>query len=199
MKDLSLHLLDIAENSAKAGARHLRVRFAWQGSRLLIEMADDGPGLPAVVAVDPTDPYRTTRSERRIGLGLSLLRQSAEQAGGTMQVVSQPGCGVTVRAEFDLSHLDARPLGDLAGVLATLVVAWPELLLSVVVGEADEPILEMEQIVRELDGLPVDHPQVRAFIESCLVEGLAPLARWASTVRPSWPAGGRKSASGRPT
>ena len=177
MESIALHVLDILENSAKAGAKTVAVDFAWSGATLRITIADDGPGLPPAVAEDPTDPYRTTRTERPVGLGLALLRQSAEESGGSLQVRSAPGQGVTVVAEFRLDSVDARPLGDLAGSLALWAVAWEgtDLRVSTFAGD---PVLDMQAVRNELDGASASHPAVRAFVGELLQGGLAELVKW---------------------
>lgn len=124
MEDLSLHILDIAENSIAAGARVicLTVTEDIVTDLLQIEIADDGRGMTPEAVARAVDPFYTTRTTRRIGLGLPLLRHAAELTGGGLQVASTPGAGTTVRATFRLSHVDRQPLGDVAetiiGILA---------------------------------------------------------------------------------
>jgi len=174
VRDLSLHLLDIVENAAKAGAAQVCVTLWCEGDVFWFEVSDNGPGLPAAVADDPTDPYRTTRTERPVGLGLALLRAAAEQTGGSLEVRSRPGQGVTVRASFPRRHVDAKPLGDLAGALLTAALGWP-IDLVVAVGQPPERILDMADVRRELAGVPLSHPDVSGFLRRILEEGLAPL------------------------
>jgi anti-sigma regulatory factor (Ser/Thr protein kinase) len=176
--DISLHLLDILENSAKAGAGCVDVDFAWGDSQLRICIRDNGPGLPPEIAADPTDPYRTTRQERPVGLGLSLLRQSARESGGDVEVRSEPGKGVEVVADFLFGTIDARPLGDLPGVLALAALSWPGLDLRVTTGTGNV-VLDMQLVKAELDGVEPTHPAVRAFVEEQLRDGLAELVTWA--------------------
>lgn len=181
MKDLSLHLLDIVENAAKAGAAQVCVTLWCEGDVFWFEVSDDGPGLPAAVAADPTDPYCTTRSERPVGLGLALLRAAVEQTGGSLAVHSRPGKGVTVRASFPRHHVDAKPLGDLAGALLTAALGWPTDLV-VAVGSPPERILDMSEVRRELAGVPLSHPDVSRFLRQTLEDGLAPLREQAQCV-----------------
>jgi len=177
MEDISLHLLDILENSAKAGAKSVCVDFSWSANRLQVRIGDDGPGLPPEIAADPTDPYRTTRRERPVGLGLSFLRQSAEETGGWVRVESVPGKGVTVTAEFAFGTVDAKPVGDLPGVLTIVAATWPDLDLKVTV--RSELVLDMQAVKAELDGVPPSHPAVRTFVAELLEGGLAELMAWA--------------------
>ncbi len=182
MRDLSLHLLDILENSAKAGARRVRVHFAAQGTALTVRIGDDGPGLPPQVAEDPTDPFRTTRRERKAGLGLSLLRTAAERTGGRLELGRSPWGGLQVTACFDLGHIDAKPVGDLAGALATAMAAWPglDIEVAVTVDRRVRDVLDTAMIRRELDGVSAATPVVQRFLCERLAEELAELMAWAT-------------------
>lgn len=173
MKDWSLHVLDILENSAKAGATRVAVVFALDGPRFRFEIRDNGPGFPEAVRPDPTDPFRTSRTERRVGLGLSLLRTAAERTGGSLVVEEAAGGGVRVRTVVDLSHIDAQPLGSLAETLVAAVLAWPALDMLVSVGEPPREMLDTAKVKAELDGLPIGHPEVIGFLRRQMDEALA--------------------------
>lgn len=182
MKDLSLHLLDILENSAKGGAGQVIVDLIGSGTRLTVRIADDGPGLPAVVRNDPTDPFSTTRRERRVGLGLSLLREAAEQCGGRLHLEHPSHGGFAVTAEFDLSHLDAKPLGDMTQALVTAVLAWPHLDLMLTLGPEHRAVFCTRELKQQLDGVPLSHPDVVAFLRRTLADELAPLYAWSESI-----------------
>jgi anti-sigma regulatory factor (Ser/Thr protein kinase) len=124
MEDLSLHILDIVENSITAGARNVEiiVREHVAVDRLTIEITDDGKGMNPEAAGKVADPFFTTRSTRRVGLGVPLLEQAARQANGTLDVWSVPGVGTKVKATFQRSHIDRKPLGNIAETMITLVV-----------------------------------------------------------------------------
>ena len=128
MQQLSQHVLDLAQNAVEAGARHVGIEVVedLSGDRLTIRVVDDGRGMDEATIRRATDPFYTTRSTRRVGLGLSLLSAAAEAAGGGMCVESRLGQGTTVEATFQRSHLDRAPLGDLPGTLLVLVVGNPE-------------------------------------------------------------------------
>ncbi len=126
MRELSLHVLDLVENSIWAGAGVVLVGVEEQPDRDLLEISveDDGPGL----AVDPEqalDPFYTTKEGKRTGLGLSLFRQQVELAGGGVDLGRSALGGLAVRARLGLGHVDRYPLGDLAGTLAGVVAANP--------------------------------------------------------------------------
>ena len=123
VEDLSLHILDIAENSVQAGARNLVITVdeSLVDDRLVIEIRDDGKGMTAEIADKVSDPFYTTRTTRRVGMGLTLLKHAAELANGTMVVRSQPDHGTTVRATFQHSHIDRMPLGSMADTVTALI------------------------------------------------------------------------------
>lgn len=128
VKEISLHLLDLIENAVAAGARtvDIRIQEDLAADRLRVTVRDDGRGMPTELAKTATDPFTTTRTTRKVGLGLALLSAAAEQAGGAFSLWSRPGRGTKVRAEFQLSHIDRAPLGALAETLATAAVIHPD-------------------------------------------------------------------------
>lgn len=129
MEDLSLHILDIAENSLDAGADRIEILLAERpdANRLTLEVRDNGRGMDAETVRKLTDPFFTTKSVRRFGLGIPLLAQAAEECNGAFRVVSAPGAGTTITAEFELNHLDLKPFGDMGATLMTLIGGHPEI------------------------------------------------------------------------
>jgi signal transduction histidine kinase len=129
MHDLSLYLLDILENSVRAGATVIATTIAVDSAsdELSIQVEDDGPGLP-VEPEQALDPFYTTKTNKKTGLGLSLFRQAAEGAGGDLEVGrSDELGGVRVAARMSLANVDRPPLGDVAASIATMVVTNPEI------------------------------------------------------------------------
>lgn len=128
MEELSLHILDIAHNAIEAGAKHVKVRIreSRREDALWIEVEDDGAGMDEATLRKATDPFFTTRSTRRVGLGLALLEQAARAAGGGLRVESSPGAGTKVTARLRLGHIDRQPLGDVGVTLLSLIVGHPE-------------------------------------------------------------------------
>jgi hypothetical protein len=137
MHDLSLYLLDVLENSVRAGATVIATTIVVDraGDALTICVEDDGPGLP----VDPQqalDPFFTTKKDKKTGLGLSLFRQAAEGAGGDLEVGrSDELGGARVSARMSLADVDRPPLGDVAASIATMVVTNPEVEFRVAVSD----------------------------------------------------------------
>ena len=132
MEDLSLHILDIAENAINAGAKNVTIfiRRKTETDLLTIEIADDGEGMSAEAAEKVSDPFYTTRTTRRVGLGLPLLKAATEATGGHLEIRSAPGIGTRVIATFAMSHIDRKPLGDLAATIVMLVAGNPDVHFS---------------------------------------------------------------------
>lgn len=132
MEDLSLHILDIVENSIRAKARNIRIRLIENEEKnlLQLEISDDGEGMNETQVKQATDPFFTTKSEKRIGLGLPFLAQSAQEAEGSLDIASAPGKGTTVMARFKRSHIDRKPLGDLQETLRCLKATHPNVHFS---------------------------------------------------------------------
>ena len=128
MEDLSLHILDIAENSIAAGARTITIEVSEDSVRdvLTIVLSDDGRGMTAEVSQQVVDPFYTTRTTRDVGLGLPLFQEAAALAGGTLEVRSVPGAGTTVKATFRLSHVDRQPLGNMVETITALLCSSVE-------------------------------------------------------------------------
>jgi anti-sigma regulatory factor (Ser/Thr protein kinase) len=124
MRELSLHLLDIAENAIAAGARHLHISIieSLATDSLVITIQDDGCGMDAETLAKVRTPFYTTRTTRDVGLGIPLLAAAAERSGGGLEISSAPSVGTTVVARFQRSHIDRAPLGDVAGALMAILL-----------------------------------------------------------------------------
>lgn len=138
VRELSLHVLDLLENARAAGATVVSVEIIedLEHDRLELSVRDDGHGLAELGPEKAFDPFYTTRTTRRVGLGLPLLQAAAERAGGCATLESVPG-HTLVRASFRLSHIDRAPMGDIAGTLITfmLLESAPRLAYRHCVGE----------------------------------------------------------------
>jgi hypothetical protein len=125
MKELSLNILDIVQNSIRAEASEISIMINESLSKdiYLIMISDNGKGIPEEILRDVTDPFVTTRTKRRMGLGLSLLKYHAELTGGRMEINSTVGKGTEVIVNFSFRHIDRQPLGDIAGILVILMAS----------------------------------------------------------------------------
>ncbi|HEY8392602.1 MAG TPA: ATP-binding protein, partial [Capillibacterium sp.] len=127
LKDLSLYLLDLAQNSLQAGASLIIFSLdeRIEENRLVVEIEDNGKGMTAEEVAQVTDPFFTTRSTRRVGLGVPLFAAAAERCGGKLKIQSAPQQGTKLTASFLLNHWDKPPLGDMAATLITLIAGHP--------------------------------------------------------------------------
>jgi anti-sigma regulatory factor (Ser/Thr protein kinase) len=175
MKDLSLHILDIAQNSVSAGAKNVIVEITENtiGNHFTILIQDDGKGIPADIIEKVTDPYYTSRTTRKVGLGLPLFKQNAELAGGEFKIDSEPGRGTTVKATFRHNHLDRPPLGDIAGVIVILICSNPMIdWYFKHTKDGSEYILDTREVREVLEDVPLNEPSVGRYLKEMIRENL---------------------------
>ena len=175
MRELALHLLDIAENSISAGADQITILVEenLQKDLLRIRIEDNGKGMDADTLARITDPFVTSRTTRKVGLGIPFFKAAAEACEGTFNIQSKPGEGTTDEAVFKHSHIDRMPLGDLTGTLMTLVIGSPEIhwIFEYRVNE-QRFVFDDEPIKQTLMGIPLSEPAVMKYIRQELEEGL---------------------------
>jgi len=176
MLELALHILDIAENAVRAGAGIVRITLNEQvrADRLTMEVADDGAGMSDAELQRAIDPFYSTKKVRRVGLGLPMLADAAQRAGGCFEIHSREGVGTRVVVTFQLSHLDRQPLGDLEGSLITLLVgnAGVDFIFRHRRGKKGFT-LDTRKIRREIGGIPLNHPEVIRFVKQYIRDGLS--------------------------
>ena len=128
MEDLSLHILDIVENSVAANADTIEIRITEDTERdlLSVEVIDNGIGMDDETVKKVLDPFYTSKTVRRFGLGLPLLSEAAKAANGFLSITSKKGEGTKLRADFQYSHIDRKPLGDISQTIFTLIMGSPE-------------------------------------------------------------------------
>ena len=175
MREISLHIMDMIENGLDAGASLIDLSIVEDRKerRLRITIKDNGRGVPESMLDQITDPFVTTRTTRRVGLGLSLFKEAAKRCDGTFEIQSKRGEGTVVRASFRTDHIDTPPLGDMAGSLTSLIVTHPEVDF-VYTHEANKDEFEMDtrQIKAELDDVPIHHPEVMTVLARSIREFL---------------------------
>jgi anti-sigma regulatory factor (Ser/Thr protein kinase) len=183
VREIALHLLDIAENGAAAGATtiHITVEEDTLNDRLKTVVQDDGRGMDADLLARVTDPFVTSRTTRKVGLGIPLFKAAAEACNGSLSIVSEPGRGTRVTTEFQRSHIDRMPLGDLTGTMLTLVIGFPGIhwVFRYRVDDA-EFTFDDEPVKQALGEVPLTEPAILAFIKDLLREGVARVQRAAA-------------------
>ncbi|MCR4441029.1 MAG: ATP-binding protein [Peptococcaceae bacterium] len=173
MRELSLHILDIARNSLEAGATRVEitVREDTRKNWLHMEIKDNGRGMDEEEAKKAADPFYTTRKTRRVGLGLSLLKANALACGGSFTIISQPGSGTVVSALFQWNHIDRAPLGDMPSTLTALIQGSPHVdFYYCHEFDGRSFCLDTAEIREALEGLPLNHPEILNWLQDFLKE-----------------------------
>jgi anti-sigma regulatory factor (Ser/Thr protein kinase) len=175
MKEIALHILDIVQNSIAAGASlvHVEIIENLKDDKLTVSVADNGRGMDRETAAKVYDPYFTSRTARDVGLGIPLLKHSAEQAGGELTIQSEPGRGTRLIAVFSHTHVDRPPVGDLAGVVSLLAGANPSIDFTYSHDAGDEVyVFDTRKIKEILDDILISEPRVISFMKEMIAENI---------------------------
>lgn len=176
MIELALHILDISQNSLRAGASLVEISLVEDliNDRLDISIKDNGCGMNASEIEKALDPFYTTKKVRRIGLGLPMLKQAAIQTDGSFTIESEPGRGTTICAAFRHSHIDRQPIGDVAGAIVALILERPDVdILFTYRKDAYEYVLDTREIRETLDTVPLNNMDVIEYIRDSINDGMA--------------------------
>jgi len=175
MKELSLYILDIAQNSLKAGAKNVKIELDIDHSKdlLTVIVDDDGCGMEKEFLQKVFDPFTTTRKERKVGLGLSLFKELAQQCGGDAKIKSKKGIGTHVEGTFKISSVDLIPIGDIPSTIISLIISDSEVNILFVI-KVDEKIFKFDtvEIKKVLDGVKISEPSVLKWLREYLTENL---------------------------
>jgi len=175
MEDLSLHILDVAENSVDAGATRVEiaVKEDTENDLLSIEIKDDGKGMDEGTMKTATDPFFTTKTVRKVGLGLPFLKQAAEECDGSFSLASEKGKGTTVFVTFRRSHIDRKPLGDMGASIIVLLAGNPGIdILFTYKKDGYAYHLNTREIREELAEVPLNSPEVLKLIREDIDKGI---------------------------
>jgi anti-sigma regulatory factor (Ser/Thr protein kinase) len=175
MKDISLHILDLVQNSIAAGATLIKITIQDipQDGLIIVEICDNGSGMDKEQVKQVSDPFYTTRTTRKVGLGIPLFKASAEATGGQFEISSQKGSGTTIRAVFHSSHIDCLPIGSMEDTMAVLIFCNPNVDFIYTHEYSDSQfLLSTEEIRQYLGNLDIFHPDVIAWIKEYISQGL---------------------------
>ncbi len=181
-----MHILDVAENGIIAGADLIRIKIKEDLKRdqLEIVIEDNGRGMTPEFVATVLDPFVTTRTTRKVGLGLSLFQQSAQEAQGDMEIESAPGKGSKIKVWMKRSHIDRKPMGDIAETIVTLIQGSPDIdfVFDHVVNHDKENNeetrsyhLDTRDLKKDLEEVPLNHPEVVGLINEDINKGLREL------------------------
>lgn len=170
-----MHILDIAQNSISAGASLVEIAVTEDEKQNVFSfsVSDNGKGMSPAFLKKVTDPFTTTRTTRRVGLGLPLLKAACRQAGGELDIWSEPGVGTRVTATFGYDNIDRQPLGDIAGTMMSLITLNPQIDFcyrhKVGENEFSADTREMKEI---LGGVPLSTPEVALWLAGYFKENI---------------------------
>lgn len=177
MKELSLNILDITENSTKAGATLVKIELSESDEQLIIAITDNGTGMKEETLLSVANPFYTTRTTRKVGMGIPLFRLAAEMTGGSLTIESKhvdeypDDHGTVVKAIFNKGHIDFTPLGDIVSTVTTLIQGHPtvDYLFAHSYGEK-LVTLDTRELRDVLEGVPLDTFEVIIWIRDNLAE-----------------------------
>ncbi len=178
MKELSLHILDIAKNSVKAKADKVRITVEENEEKNLLSIVieDNGCGMSEEFLKTVKDPFSTTRTTRKVGMGIPLFEAAAVQCGGGLDISSKVGQGTKVDVRFELNNIDRAPLGDMAGTMTTLISGSPDInFIYTHIKNGKTFKLDTSELKEILGEVPLDVPEVIMWIDGYIKEGLLDL------------------------
>ena len=181
MQDISLHVLDIIENSVRAEAAQVEIMIHADltKNKLIFKIHDDGSGMDAETLRMAQDPFYTSKSRRKkkVGLGIPLFKQNAEQCGGHFRIESNLGRGTAIEAVFAYDSIDRMPLGNIQDTLLTSLLGHPEVDFELVLKRtsfSDDLNFNFNtrEIKNELGDIPITYPDVINYISETITEGI---------------------------
>ena len=180
MKELSMHILDIVENSVRAGSPTVDITITedTEANKLSFVIVDKGKGMSAEMAARLQDPFVTSRTARKVGLGIPLLAQTCHQCGGTLNITTAPGEGTTIEASMQMDSIDRPPLGDIGETIRVMIIMRPEvdfLYTHRVNGAAYT--LDTVEIKEALEDVPLSDPAVMQWLKEEIEGGLAEIGK----------------------
>ncbi len=176
MQDLSLHILDIVENSIDAGATKIEIMIDEdiEHNQLKIKIKDNGKGMDKETLKKVLDPFYTTKTVRRVGMGLSLFAQTIQEAEGKIVIKSKLKKGTSVSATLKYNHIDRKPMGNMIETIMALLATKAHDIDFIYVHRKnkEEFILNTKEIKKELDGVMINEPEVLKFLRTQIKKGL---------------------------
>ena len=189
MRELSLNILDIAQNSISAGASLITIDVSESREEhlLTLTVSDNGCGMDEEQLQNVCDPFFTTRTTRKVGMGIPLFRLAAEQTGGSFEITSKKGVGTSTKAVFHSDSIDFTPLGDMTSTVTVLISMNTDrdfiyrrsaydiasLMRDAFVSWGEEFVLDTREIKNILDGVPLDNPDVVQWMKEYIDENTA--------------------------
>ncbi len=184
MKELALHVLDIAENSVRGEAKHIEIVIGedLKTNRFTMDINDDGKGIPEEMLKTIRNPFTTTRTHRKVGMGIPFLNDTCLMCGGRLDIESEVGVGTRVHADMEHENIDRPPLGDIASTLINLFSSYPDISFAYRHTyrardweEAQEFSLTTEELNEILEGMPLTTPSVFIWVRDFIRDSISGL------------------------
>jgi len=175
MPEISLNILDVVQNSVTAGATltEINITIDRKTDTLEVAISDNGSGMTPDQVEKVTDPFYTTRTTRKVGLGMPFLKMAAEMTGGSFHIESELGVGTKTKAVFGLTHIDRMPMGDVAGTMVSLIGPSPDIdFILRYSADGEEFALDTREIREVLDGIPLSNHEVLGYISGMINENI---------------------------
>lgn len=175
MKNIALHILDIVHNSIRAEAKCVEVYILQSEKKNVLDIVikDNGKGMSREMLEKVTDPYTTSRTTRKVGMGISLLKQNAEMSGGTFSISSAENKGTMLNATFQLDHLDTPPIGDIIDTMVGITAGTPQCdFMFTYITDKGEYLFNTKEVKEVLEETPISDPQVVKYLKEMLIENI---------------------------
>ncbi|MBP5632983.1 MAG: sensor histidine kinase [Clostridia bacterium] len=173
LRDISLHIHDLTENSIAAGARLVTIKLVAENGMLALEIGDNGKGMSPEMLSRVEDPFTTSRTERKVGMGIPFFKLACEQTGGDFKITSEPGKGTELRGRFVIDNIDRLPLGDIGETVGMLIYESPDLHYIVTLKTSeDEFVFDTDEVREQLEGTPINDFEIVQWIKEYINEGV---------------------------
>ncbi len=184
MKELSLHILDITENSIRGGGTEITINVTEDipGNLFIMEIIDNGRGIVPDILESIKNPFTTTRTHRNVGMGIPFLNDTCLQCGGSLDIESSPDTGTRVTATMEHNNIDRPPLGDISLTLVNMFASYPDINFTynhtykgAGADEAEEFSISTKELNEILEGVPLSNPDVYAWVRDYIKENIGEL------------------------
>ncbi len=185
MQELSMNVLDIAQNSIRAKAKNVQITldFNLQTNMLTLSIKDDGKGMDEKTLAAAQDPFSTSRTTRKVGLGLPLLKMAAQLTNGDVLITSKPMQGTNVTATFEIGHIDLAPLGDMPGSISALMQLNPDIDFIYTVKCGDEEFAVNTKELKEVLGdVSLSEPGIALWVKEYIDENTTPIIKRSNAI-----------------
>ena len=173
MRELALNILDIVENSVSANSSMIEIDISIVDNLLTISIIDNGIGMSEEMAKTVTDPFVTSRTTRKVGMGIPLFKMASENSGGKFSISSTKNVGTKVTATFIVDNIDRPPLGDIASTFSGLIYMNSNIRYIFKYNNNGKSfIIDTKEIEDNLDGIPINEYEVIKFIENMIKENI---------------------------